>query len=665
MIFLGIIRTIRLTPASNPPTVVSSMLPFVKLWIWISAFLPLTGWVLSAMGQLNRCGYAVAFIVFAIFILFRRHDLVYSQAQLSLDLRKAFCRFRRPLPFCFFALAVLVFIGGAIYPPTHYVALTYHIPRVLHWLAAGRWNWIHTPVVRMNYTGCDFEWLFAPLLLFTKSDRSIFILNFIPFLLLPGLVFSVFTRLGVHPRVARSWMWLLPTGYNFLLQAGSAGNDAVSAFYALAAFDFALRARKSRWAGSTASGSKESSLSDLQHSIVALALLTGTKPVSLPLLLPWLMVVWPLAPLVGRSWLAALPVAALAVVVSFFPIALMNQRHCGDWMGTSIEPSAVDVRNPLTGIFGNGFELLQVNLAPPIFPLAHAWDNEVARIIPHDWLAIFQGGFFTTGELPTEDWAGIGFGLTGLLVVSVIANFFTPSVRARPALRPPFSIPVLFAPWVAFLIYCSKAGMATPGRLIAPYYPLLLPGLLVGAGQAYLVRRYWWRALAGVVIFLALVVLVISPDRPLWPAQTILASLAARHPASHLISRAHEVYAIYAKRSDPLAGVRSLLPPDIKVVGFMGTADDCDISLWLPFGSRRVEHFLLNDPPERFRQEGVEYAVIGGANLEMHGVTLEDWMKKNDAELVSQTSATLKVSEGSKPWYIVRLKSPGSDDIAP
>ena len=155
-------------------------------------------------------------------------------------------RLRLPLPFCFGALAVLIFLGGAFYAPTHYVALTYHIPRVLHWLAEGRWHWIHTPVERMNYSGCDFEWLCAPLLLFTKSDRALFVLNFIPFLLLPGLIFSVFTRLGVRARVAWHWMWLLPTGYIFLLQAGSAGNDAFSTVYALAAIDFGCRAWASR-----------------------------------------------------------------------------------------------------------------------------------------------------------------------------------------------------------------------------------------------------------------------------------------------------------------------------------------------------------------------------------------------------------------------------------
>ena len=40
------------------------MLPCVRLWLWISAFASLAGWGLSAAGELNRKGYAVAFAVF-------------------------------------------------------------------------------------------------------------------------------------------------------------------------------------------------------------------------------------------------------------------------------------------------------------------------------------------------------------------------------------------------------------------------------------------------------------------------------------------------------------------------------------------------------------------------------------------------------------------------
>ena len=244
------------------------------------------------------------------------------------------------------------------------------------------------------------------------------------------------------------------------------------------------------------------------------------------------------------------------------------------------------MKNPLVGVWGNALLWLLDNFTPPLFPLAGWWNAHALALLPHflsgPLAANFEDGFLWLGELPTEDWAGIGFGLSVLLAVSVVAGFFQRRTFADihrergvrrhgcSALPGEFAGCVLLPPWIALLAYCVKSGMNTPARLIAPYYPLLLPLLLAGAGQSQIVRRRWWRALTGGVLLLALVVLILTPDRPLWPAQTILSRLAARHPDRHLISRALNVYDVYAKRSDPLADVRPLLPPNLKVVGFIG-----------------------------------------------------------------------------------------------
>ena len=72
-------------------------------------------------------------------------------------------------------------------------------------------------------------------------------------------------------------------------------------------------------------------------SLLAIALMTGTKPVSLPLLLPWAILMLPQWPLFRRHWLPTLPVAALAGLISFLPIAVMNEIHSGDWLARTIE----------------------------------------------------------------------------------------------------------------------------------------------------------------------------------------------------------------------------------------------------------------------------------------------------------------------------------------
>ncbi|MEI7534671.1 MAG: hypothetical protein WCK57_09905 [Verrucomicrobiae bacterium] len=618
-----------------------------KLWIWLSVLASLAGWSLSAVGQLNRVGYAIFFGLVAVVFFFCRGKIHFNFP----PPRKLLRRFRRPLPLAFAVLALLVLVGGVMYPPSNYTGLNYRLARTLQWLAHDGWFWIHTPVFRMNDRACGIEWLSAPLLLFAKSDRALFLLNFIPFLLLPGLVFTVFTRLGVRARVAWQWMWLVPTGYDFLLQSAGIANDTFPAVYALAMLAFGCRAWVSRQPA------------DLWFAILAGALLTGAKASNIPLLLPCAVLIFPLLPILLRRWKTTALVLLLGAAVSFLTTAALNIYYIHDWSGLSIERAGMNMKNPLVGIWGNTLLLLLNNFLPPLFPLAGWWNTHILSILPQfltvPMLANFEPGFHLLPEVPTEDWAGFGFGCCLLLLVSIPAAFWLRRSAGNNSL--PLAIPeklrlcVLAAPWIALLVYTLKSGMVTPHRIIAPYYPLLLLALLQGAGQSQVVRRWWWRGLVGGVLALALVVLVISPDRPLWPAKTILSKVVTAHPEQRATARALQVYAVYAQRPDALAAVRELLPPGVKVIGFIGTEDDCDISLWRPFGSRRVEHFLLSDSPEFMRQR-VQYVIVGGFNLESHGQTIEGWQQRHGAELVSTTNALLKITEGVQPWYLVRFK---------
>ena len=672
-----------------------SFLPVVRIWIWGSVLASTAGWLLSALGQLNEAGYVVFGVVGVAGLWFGRQALGLTSPGRCFNARKIRARFRRGLPAAFAVLAFLVLLGGVLYPPTNHTAMTYRTPRVLHWLAEGHWHWIHTSNYRMNDRCCGFEWLTAPVLALAKTDRSLFLINCISFLLMPGLTFSMLRRLGVRTRVAWVWMWLLPTGYSFLLQAGSLGNDTFPAIYALAAIDFGLRAWESR------------RVSDLWLSILSAALLTGTKATNLPLLLPWGILVLGLLPwLLGRSafggaralrsaapgkrrgdrdtlpgsaedqgcgqvgpppgpgtYAATLALVLLAATVSFLPTAALNIRYCGDWSGLSLEKTGMDMKSPIVGVWGNGLLLLK-NFVPPFFPPATWWNHSARSIVPRAITsrmdASFEEGYLGLGELPVEDTTGIGFGISWLLLITVLAGW-----RARSAPATGWfgnrSLPgwlrwlVLVSPWGSLLAYGMKSGIVDAGRLISAYYPLLLPLLVVGAGQAAVVRRCWWRALAWGVVLLAVPVLVLTPGRPLWPAQTVLRKLVAMKPGHRLLARALNVYSVYAVRSDPLASVRALLPAELSLVGFMGTPDDIDISLWRPFGHRRVEHVLLSDSLEEIQKRHIRYAAVGEVNLQENQVTFAEWQAKTRAEVVATAIGTMTVTQGPHPWYIVRF----------
>jgi len=246
-----------------------------------------------------------------------------------------------------------------------------------------------------------------------------------------------------------------------------------------------------------------------------------------------------------------------------------------------------------------------------------------------------------------------------LLVVSVIGSFWirgtAPQMPAAGTIPAALRRCVLLAAWVSLAVYCMKSGMTTTARLISPYYPLLLPLLLIGAAQSEIVRRWWWRGLVAGVLFFAFVVVIVVPDRPLWPAKTILTKIHERQPGQPLVNRALKVYTVYADRWDSLAGVRTLLPPGTTVVGFLGGVDDCDISLWRPFFERRVEHFQLADSPEKIR-ERAEYVVVSETAMAGQGVPFNEWLQKSGATVIASTNAMLKVSAGAQSWQIVRFE---------
>lgn len=314
--------------------------------------------------------------------------------------------------------------------------------------------------------------------------------------------------------------------------------------------------------------------------------------------------------------------------------------------------------NPVTGVVGNVFQFLLQNFCPPLFPFAGWWNRHAPQFLPHALVAIsthFDTGFFQLGELPTEDSAGIGLGLSVLLWLAICVNFLTRKRFSVSAFCFPHSA-FLILPWLALLAYSAKSGMTTASRLIAPYYPLLLPLILIGSGQCKFICSRVWKILIAINLIFAFVILILTPDRPLWPAQAVLSKLAVQDPNSHLIARAQEVYSIYAHRADPLAEVRELLPANINVVGFIGGEDDCDISLWLPLGSRRVEHFFATDSAQSIRQHGIQYVVIGEDTLLQQNRTITNWLQKSDAELVGSATATLKISAGPQQWFVVQLK---------
>ena len=553
---------------------------FVKGWILVSTWASLVGWSLSLGGHLNQTSYAwsLVFLASALALLcgkthFLRSKAFFYPICFLKKLRENPSKPASWLPLLFGFVAFLALAGGILYPPSNYDALSYRLPRILHWLDAGHWHWIDTPNTRQNYSAPGFEWLMAPLLVFFKTDRLFFLINWISFLLLPSLVFRTFRLTGIPANSCWWWMWLLPLGYGYVLQSGGIGNDAFATVYALASVSFVL------------SADRKEKFSDLGWAILAVALLTGTKGSNLPLALPWFVAML----LRYRVWISnipkLLPWIAVALMISFVPTATLNHKHTGSWSGDPANKGKMNLSNPVAGFFGNSLMLGYYSLQPPLLFSPSKINNLTTSLVPAEhkgWLLErFPRFDLKMGEIPMEESAGIGLGLVACFAIWILKGK-----------RPPVSLRIsCHETWFflgmaglgSLLFYMAKMGSEATARLLLPYCPFL-----------FLLPLGFWRLPSGTLHKLApiftllcstvLVGLILSPARPLFPVQKLLTFLGD----TPRLARVRQVYQTYMQRGTCWDPILTIVPPDVKTIGFFSHEDDLEAPLWKPFGLRKV-----------------------------------------------------------------------------
>jgi hypothetical protein len=609
------------------------VLIFVRFWILASTLLVSAGWILSVLHQLNRAGYATLFALAGIAVVFwRRKTRWRPQKNPSQLFQKFRRRLKRPAPFLFLLLTLLAFLSAALLPDLNYDACAYRLPRVFHWLESGQWHWIHTFDARMNISGCGFEWLAAPLVLFTHTDRFLFLINWISYLLLPGLVFSVFTRLQVRPRVAWWWMWFLAAGWCFALQAGSVDADSLAAVYILAAVDLALRARE------------KNSVTDLWLSLLAAALATGVKQTDLPLALLWLIAAWPSIRWFWLRPIGSVLAAAFGLLVSIVPISVINWKHYGTWLPLDVPglPSAGNFHlNPFWGVIGNAFCIPVQNLLPPFHELlppffrysVTLWNEQMRHFLLTPFGSHFSS-FENFGYLCADYYHGIGEANAGIGLGVCILIFATiwMARKTKPNGEKIHSDRILFllrvVPWALLLLFMAKVGTFTNARHLAPYYAFLFPFFLVKPSQTKVVRQRRWQRLGLEIMGFTAIVVAGAGNRPLLPLPALWEMLHKNFPANEF---ATDQYTRYADSDFVAAAARKnfleeFLPPAETVVGYCPVICDVDEpGLWLPYGRRRVECISPGDSPEQLRAPGLHYVVV---HLYPQDGSITNWLGK-------------------------------------
>jgi hypothetical protein len=229
---------------------------------------------------------------------------------------------------------------------------------------------------------------------------------------------------------------------------------------------------------------------------------------------------------------------------------------------------------------------------------------------------------------------------------------------------PTQSIPIInllrLAPWGLLLVFMAKDGAFENARHLAPYYPFLFTVWLVGVGHSQVTRQREWQRLGLGIMVVAALLLAAASERPLFPAKTIFRLVQSKFSSSDFLSDecTHYLGSFYQIALGRRNFLAEKLPPGEKVIGFydkMPTMDEP--GLWLPFGERRVECVLPEDPPERLRALGIHYLVLNGSAVVSTCGSIEKWTARYNASVLDQYAFPQPTRQPNGPadLYIVRL----------
>jgi hypothetical protein len=185
----------------------------------------------------------------------------------------------------------------------------------------------------------------------------------------------------------------------------------------------------------------------------------------------------------------------------------------------------------------------------------------------------------------------------------------------------------------------------------------LYPLLMVSPIQALQLRKRWWRCLGELVMVATAFLVVVSRSRPLFPAQTLIAQLQARHPQSRFVSRMAVAYNFRNAFAQEMALFENSLPRDERVVGYATLGGLAEVGLWRPLGQRQVLRVLSDDSPARIREAGVRYVVVDDAGLLMRPESIQGWMTRFRGELVDRTEIHEDPYTPAVNFYLVRLSN--------
>jgi len=157
------------------------------------------------------------------------------------------------------------------------------------------------------------------------------------------------------------------------------------------------------------------------------------------------------------------------------------------------------------------------------------------------------------------------------------------------------------------------------------------------------------------VMFMAVPLIIASPERPLFPTETAAHVLARMSPAS--AKRMQKVYEVYGLRYDAMRDLVAALPATETSVGLVQTGDIAESVLWRPYGSRRIVDVKPAETIDQLKAEHIRFVIVDDQALkETYHTTLDEVTKNWLADVVLEKDLVLWAQRGPEGWHVIALQ---------
>lgn len=142
-----------------------------------------------------------------------------------------------------FIIVITTFFTAIVFPPNNFDSMTYHLPRVLHWINNQNVSFYPTDITRQNYQMPLAEFAILHLQLLSGGDWYANLVQWVSFIVLICLAANVAEELGLNKKLQLLSALAMATLPMAILQASSTQNDLVVSAFLMSFAYFMLRLR--------------------------------------------------------------------------------------------------------------------------------------------------------------------------------------------------------------------------------------------------------------------------------------------------------------------------------------------------------------------------------------------------------------------------------------